>query len=210
MVQPFNRFRCYTKGWRLAKHNIARGFVQRFGNIRPLLQPSKTCNPKKYGGRKRWTIEKTIKLKDMKTIVTLLSKSAAIISVLLLISNGLANAQASYAGGVGGGYSSTAIIQGTLSSSADSIIKKNFDATIFPNPLKNNDVLKAKFSGINNGGKVTIIISDMIGTRLYAEEVDILSELTINVPFDKLTKGVYLITFQYNSNRITRRFNFSG
>ena len=118
-------------------------------------------------------------------------------------------AQASYAGGQGGGYASTAISTGTFVNTNDTILSSQFDANIYPNPLKGSEVLKAKLSGYEYGKKVTVIITDIIGSRLIVEEIDVSDEITINFPHDRLNKGIYLITFQYNNRRISRRLSYS-
>ena len=120
------------------------------------------------------------------------------------------NAQAHYSGGTGGGYASTAIGNSTFAFQGDSITTKAFDVTVFPNPLTSNDVFKAKFTGLKHTEKISIVVSDMIGSRLMVEQVDASDEITINLPIDRLSKGIYLITFQHNNHKITRRFNYSN
>jgi hypothetical protein len=130
--------------------------------------------------------------------------------LILVIFTALAGAQAHYSGGAGGGYASTAIGNSTSVFLGDSLTNKSFDVTIFPNPLTSADILKAKLTGINQTEKVSIVVTDMIGTRLLVEKVDVSDEIVINLPFERLSKGIYLITFQYNNHKITRRFNFSN
>ena len=110
-------------------------------------------------------------------------------------------AQANYSGGSGGGYSFYSISTVTSIQSELELEKKGFDASIFPNPLKSTDVLKARLTGFDAGQKVTVIVTDMIGSRLLVEEVEAASEVTINIPHERLTKGIYLITFQFPNSK---------
>jgi hypothetical protein len=136
------------------------------------------------------------------TILVLLS-TLTILSTTIL-------AQANYAGGGGGGYGSYTISTGTMATLPDSIKGVVFDVSVYPNPLRSNDVFKAKILGAKMGEKLTLIISDIIGTRLLVEQVEVSDELIINVPYERLSKGIYLITFQYKSHKITRRFNYTN
>lgn len=132
------------------------------------------------------------------------------ISILFSMLFGAAvSAQAHYAGGSGGGYASTAIGNSTFVLVGDSISTKVFDVTVFPNPLTSNDIFKAKFTGLKHSEKISIVVSDMIGSRLLVEQVDANDEIIINLPTERLSKGIYLITFQHNNHKITRRFNYS-
>lgn len=119
-------------------------------------------------------------------------------------------AQANYSGGSGGGYSSYAISASTSIQTEIELSKKSFDVSIFPNPLKSSDVLKAKISGVEARQKITVIVTDMIGSRLLVEEVEAASEITINIPHERLSKGIYLITFQIPNGKVTRRFSYGG
>jgi hypothetical protein len=119
-------------------------------------------------------------------------------------------AQANYSGGKGGGYASYSLNSGTFVNPADTLITSIFDVTVYPNPLRSNDVFKAKITGGNQNEKISIVVSDLIGTKLLVENVDLADEIIINIPFDRLSKGIYLITFQYNNHKITRRFSFTN
>ena len=118
------------------------------------------------------------------------------------------SAQVQFSGGAGGGYASAAIGAGTLVMPVDTLPTPIFDVTVYPNPLSVNSVFKAKFTGVDNGETVSVVVSNLIGSRLFIEDVKVTDGTVINLPYDRLSKGIYLITFTYNSNRITRRFNF--
>lgn len=118
--------------------------------------------------------------------------------------------QAYYSGGQGGGYSTTTISNSTSAFIGDSITAKKFDVTVFPNPLTSNDIFKAKLTGINQSEKVSIIVTDMIGSKIFMDKVEASDELTINLPYERLSKGIYLIIFQHNNHKITRRFNYNN
>jgi hypothetical protein len=121
----------------------------------------------------------------------------------------LTKAQADYSGGEGGGYSSHSISISTSVMFPDSTSVAIFDVTVYPNPVKRDDVFKAKLTGIKPGNKVQIVLTDLIGSRLLIEEVDVTPEYEITLPYDKMSKGIYLITFQHNNQKITRRFNLT-
>lgn len=139
-----------------------------------------------------------------------LYKIALLVTVLIISSSITLSAQANYSGGQGGGYSSFTIGNSTFVESGDSLINQNFAATVYPNPLTSNSILKAKISGIQSGEKISVIVTNMIGSRILAEEIENTNEITINLPQERLTKGIYLITFRYKNNKITRRFTYSN
>lgn len=121
-----------------------------------------------------------------------------------------AQAQAGYQGGEGGGYGSLAISTGTFAALPDSIKPPAFDVNVYPNPLRSNDIFKAKISGARMGEKVTFTVSDLIGTRIVVDQVEVSDEVIISIPTERLSKGIYLITFQYKNFKISRRFNFTN
>lgn len=139
-----------------------------------------------------------------------LYKIVLLVTGLIISSSITLSAQSNYYGGQGGGYSSVTIGNGTIATIGDSIATKNFDATVYPNPLSSSDVLKAKINGIEPGEKVSIVVTNMIGSKILTQEIEISSEIAIDIPSDKLTKGIYLITFQFQNKKITRRFSFTN
>jgi FAD synthase len=133
---------------------------------------------------------------------------AMAICIILFTYTNSSFAQGSYSGGQGGGYSSYAIGTGTSVITEVQIENKKIEATIYPNPLSSSDVLKAKLLGFPIGQKINVVITDMIGSRLHFEEIEIADEVTINLSHDRFSKGIYLITFQHNNLKITRRFSY--
>ncbi len=135
------------------------------------------------------------------------------ITVIITLIVGLASAesfaQANYSGGQGGGYAATSTNPTSFVNPDDSLFNEKFDANIYPNPLRANDKLKAKFSGFETGKKVSIIITDIIGSRLLVKEIETSEEITINFPKDRLSKGVYLVTFKYKNTKISRRLSYA-
>ena len=113
-----------------------------------------------------------------------------------------------YSGASGGGYASSTIGAGTFIMPNDSLLVNVFDATVFPNPLGANEEFKARFSGVKNGELISVVVSNLIGSKLLVDKIKVTDEAVIDLPYDKLSKGIYLITFQYKTNRITRRFNY--
>ncbi|MDD2549283.1 MAG: T9SS type A sorting domain-containing protein [Bacteroidales bacterium] len=128
--------------------------------------------------------------------------------ILLLGFSYSAGAQLQYSGGAGGGYASTSIGAGMHVTPADSLPTPTFGATVYPNPLSVNDVFKAKFTGVNDGETVSVVVSNLIGSRLFADDLEVSSETTINLPHERFSKGIYLITFTYKTSRITCRFSY--
>jgi len=135
--------------------------------------------------------------------------SIAMATVFLLVLLGSSNlkGQASFIGGLGGGYSMVEVTTGTTG--IVEIPTNSFEVTIFPNPVSKNQVLKAKVSGFEKNSKIKIVVSDMIGFQIFIQEVDVASEISINLPFEKLSKGIYLISFQHSKSKITRRFSYN-
>lgn len=129
---------------------------------------------------------------------------------LMMIGSVSTYAQANYAGGQGGGYSSTTIGNSTLANLGDSLEIKTFDANIYPNPLTSSQTLKARITGIQQGEKVQVIVTNMIGSRILSQEFEVTNEISIEIPKEKLSKGIYLITFKHLSKKVTRRFSFSS
>jgi hypothetical protein len=119
-----------------------------------------------------------------------------------------ASAQAAFSGGQGGGYATLPISISTSVTPIEQPQVKVLDFSVYPNPVRNDQILKAKIQGIDLNEKIKITVSDMIGSRIHSEELDALSEITINLPMDKLKKGIYLITIQHKHHKITRRFSF--
>jgi hypothetical protein len=146
----------------------------------------------------------------MKKNRILLSVSTAYFFVLFLFVYSNVNAQAAYSGGAGGGYASVSVSMNTAVFPADPFSNSTFEVTIYPNPLGKDQIFKAKISGFNANSKLKITISDMIGYQIHFEEVDVSSEVTINLPYERLTKGIYLVTFQHNNTKVTRRFSYTN
>lgn len=135
----------------------------------------------------------------------------ALLAIALTLGSSISlSAQANYSGGVGGGYSSVTIGNATIASLGDSLPTKTFDATVYPNPLSSNGVLKSRISGIEPGEKISVVVTNMIGSRIFSQEIEISNEITIDIPSEKLTKGIYLITFQFQNRKITRRFTYTN
>ena len=118
------------------------------------------------------------------------------------------NAQVYYSGGAGGPHASTAIGTGTYIMPSDSLPVNLFDVTIFPNPLGSNDVFKARFSGVKQGETISVVVTNLIGSKLLVEDIEVSNGVVINLPYERLSKGIYLITFSYKTHKISRRFSY--
>lgn len=117
-------------------------------------------------------------------------------------------AQAAFTGGEGGGYAMIPLSVNTSIPPADQS-SKTFDFSVFPNPLSSDQILKAKIQGVESGQTVKVTVSDMIGSRVHFEEVESASEISVNLPKNRIKKGIYLITIEYKHQKITRRFSYS-
>jgi hypothetical protein len=133
-------------------------------------------------------------------------KTATFFLMLLLLSTTI-KGQASYVGGLGGGYSMVEVTTGTTG--IEDIPNSSFEVIIYPNPLSKNQILKAKINGFEKNSKIKVVVSNMIGLQVFIQEFDVASEISINLPFEKLSKGIYLISFQHSKNKITRRFSYN-
>ena len=110
-----------------------------------------------------------------------------------------------YQGGEGGGYDSLPISIGT---SVPLTQQTAFDFNVYPNPMRNGQSFKAKIQGVSNNQKIIVTVLDMIGSKIYSEEINAATEVAFNLPTYKLKKGIYLITLQYNHQKVTRRFTY--
>lgn len=145
-----------------------------------------------------------MKSKNLPTSIYIL---ISVIFFLLLFS--VSYGQSSYNGGQGGGYASTSISVSTSIVSDNPQPAKAFDFSIYPNPIRSDQTLKAKIQGIDANEKIILLVTDMIGSKVFKEEVEVSSEISINLPMEKLKKGIYLITIQYKHQKLTRRFSFT-
>jgi hypothetical protein len=150
------------------------------------------------------------KTEAMKSFYKSASYSIVVVCLILFSHSNYSNAQGAYSGGAGGGYASYTISSSTSINQPETSVTKKLDVTIYPNPLSSSESLKAKLSGFPIDQKVSVVITDMIGSRLHFEEIDVADEITLNISHDRFTKGIYLITFQYNSIKITRRFSYKN
>lgn len=144
-----------------------------------------------------------MKVVNLKLLIVLL---AALVTSLL--NNNPLFAQANFAGGKGGGYGLLEVK--TDMTSVGDELNTSFEATIFPNPIEKNQVLRVRLNGVEQKSKVKIVISDMIGFQVFVQEMEVTTEFDIHLPYEKLTKGIYLISFQYSKNKITRRLSYLG
>ncbi|MFP4556222.1 MAG: T9SS type A sorting domain-containing protein [Bacteroidales bacterium] len=138
-----------------------------------------------------------------------LKQVALIIALIIGLTSTETFAQANYSGGQGGGYAATSTNPNTFVNPNDTILNKMFEADIYPNPLKSNDKLKAKLSNFEPTKRVSVIITDIIGSKLLVKEIEASEEITINFPHDRLSKGIYLVTFKHNNNKVSRRLSYA-
>lgn len=129
---------------------------------------------------------------------------------LLALCTSLASAQANYNGGQAGGYASVSVSLGTSVAIADSLTTRPFDASVFPNPLKKGQPLKYRIRNAVAGSKVTVMISDLLGNRLLVKELEVsFEDSELPLPYEKMARGIYLITFQNAKSKITRRVSYT-
>jgi hypothetical protein len=118
-----------------------------------------------------------------------------------------ANGQANYSGGQAGGYAAISIsLGGTSVAPGDSLITKQFDVSVYPNPLKKGQLLKGRIRNYYDNSPIRITLIDMLGNKLMTEDIYITAdEMLISLPSEKMGKGIYLITFHNSKSKITRR-----
>jgi hypothetical protein len=118
-----------------------------------------------------------------------------------------ANGQANYSGGQAGGYAAISIsLGGTSVAPGDSLITKQFDVSVYPNPLKKGQLLKGRIRNYYDNSPIRVTLIDMLGNKLMTEDIYITAdEMLISLPSEKMGKGIYLITFHNSKSKITRR-----
>tara|TARA_R110002167_G_scaffold345704_1_gene556154 strand:- start:95 stop:433 length:339 start_codon:yes stop_codon:yes gene_type:complete len=80
-------------------------------------------------------------------------------------------------------------------------IKNTIKIKVFPNPATNvMNVL-----GLNNSPNASIIITDTYGTQVISHQW-VINHNALNIPINKLEKGIYLITIQTEHQNIHRKF----
>jgi hypothetical protein len=147
----------------------------------------------------------------MKTAITKFQMGLFFISfTLLALCAKQASAQANYNGGQAGGYASVSVSLGTSVTIGDSFTTPLFEVSVFPNPLKKGQALKYRIRNVEYGSKVTVMVSDILGNRLLVKVLEVsFDDSELGIPHDKMTKGIYLITFQNAKSKITRRISYT-
>lgn len=147
----------------------------------------------------------------MKAAITKFQMSLFLICFTLLVfCANPASAQANYNGGQAGGYASVSVLLGTSVAIGDSLTTPQFEASVFPNPLKKGQALKYRIRNVGSGSKVTVMISDILGNRLLVKELEVsFDDSELAIPHEKMAKGIYLITFQSAKSKITRRVSYT-
>ncbi len=140
----------------------------------------------------------------MKTL-TLTTFYVLFLGALILFSYS-ANAQANFSGGKGGGYASQNVSLTTSVAMPDTILYKNFDVAVFPNPIRKGVALKCRIRNAEKGSKTYVYVNNLLGNRVGTYEIDKETiEVDLLLPFNNMSKGIFLITFQNGKSRVTRR-----
>jgi hypothetical protein len=139
----------------------------------------------------------------MKTIL----KGSVTLFFIFIIATLNANGQASYNGGQAGGYAAFSVsLGGTSIPIGDSLITKQFDALVFPNPIKRGQLIKCRIKNFDAYSKLTVILIDVLGNKLMVDNFEIITdEVLLPLPIEKMVKGIYLITFHNSKSKVTRR-----
>lgn len=139
----------------------------------------------------------------MKTIL----KVSVALFFISIVTAFKANGQANYGGGRAGGYAAISIsLGGTSVAPGDSLITKQFDVSVYPNPLKKGQLLKGRIRNYYDNSPIRVTLIDMLGNQLMTEDIYITAdEMLISLPSEKMGKGIYLITFHNSKSKITRR-----
>ncbi len=117
-----------------------------------------------------------------------------------------AKAQANYSGGQGSGYASINVSTITSVTIQDTLLFKNFDVVVFPNPIRKGDALKCRIRNAEKGSKTYAYVNDLLGNRVGTYEIDKETfEVELLLPFNNMSKGIFLITFHNGKSRVTRR-----
>jgi hypothetical protein len=80
-------------------------------------------------------------------------------------------------------------------------IKNTIKIKVFPNPATN----VINVLGLNNSPNASIIITDIYGTQVISHQW-VINHNALNIPINKLKKGIYLITIQTEHQNIHRKF----
>lgn len=140
----------------------------------------------------------------MKTLI--LSSFYVLCFWVLVLFSYSANAQANFGGGKGGGYASQNVSLATSVALPDTLLSKNFDVAVFPNPIRKGDALKCRIRNAEKGSKTYVYVNDLLGNRVGTYEIDKETfEVELLLPFNNMSKGIFLITFQNGKSRVTRR-----
>mgnify|MGYP001579108851 CR=1 FL=1 len=94
------------------------------------------------------------------------------------------------------------------SSLTDSIIVKNHEVLVYPNPSKYDVNLQFM---LVNGSQYNVYISDIKNNILFKEKVsESLSNELYKIKFnlEGLIPGIYFITLESNENKVTKKFIF--
>lgn len=140
----------------------------------------------------------------MRTVFIGMLRAGMLAALLLPVFSAMG--QAHYGGGQGGGYASVNVTISTYAAISDTLTNRNFDASVFPNPVKKGEALRLRLKNTDRGSKTRVLVNDMLGNRIVAYEIERgAGESEIILPFDKMGRGLYLITFQNGKSRVTRR-----
>jgi hypothetical protein len=147
----------------------------------------------------------------MKTVTYKLQSTFFLLGFLLLaLCANKASAQANYNGGQAGGYASINVSFLSSVTIGDSLVARQFEASVYPNPIKKGQALKYRIRNVDFGSKVTVIVSDILGNRLLTQEIEVnIDDSELALPQEKMAKGIYLVTFQSSKSKITRRISYT-
>jgi len=117
--------------------------------------------------------------------------------------------QAIYTGGESGGYATLSV-----STQTDIQTEKNIEPelkiSIYPNPISEYKEINASSSDFVTGQSITLSIYDLLGNLLDKSDYQISEQIvTLNLPWSKMSKGMYLFVFKVDNKSTTVRVSMN-
>jgi len=117
--------------------------------------------------------------------------------------------QAIYTGGEGGGYTSLSVSTQT-DIQTDKIVEPELKVSIYPNPISEYKEINASSIDFIIGQSFTLRIYDLLGNLIDKSEYQISEQIiTLNLPWSKMSKGMYLFVFKVDKRTTTVRVSMN-
>lgn len=137
-------------------------------------------------------------------------KNLNLIQLIIFLLLGLEGySQAIYTGGEGGGYASLSISSQTFVST-EKQMDQSLKVNVYPNPISQFKEINASSSDFTFGQTVTLSIYDLLGNLVDRREYEIFEKsISLTLPWEKLSKGLYLFVFKVDRKTVTVRVSMS-